>query len=733
MSGASSWRPGARTRGSSTASRRRSCRTTTRARAGARCAGSTSRRTPARASSCAAPAGRCSTSSSTSGAARRPSASGSRSSSTTSTAASCGSRSASGTASACSRRPPTSSTSARTTTTAPRRRASASTTPTSGSSGRTGFELLYSQRDRDGAAAGRGRRLAAVLGVSDGRFAPSPTGDAAPREPAHRAARVAVRALGGLAVPGADGGPRHGPRAAGGGRGAARRPAPRSGWTGTGRWCTSRSRLGLYAAALERLRGERRLYECYCTRAEIREAASAAHGPLPEGAYPGTCLRLSAAELAEKRASGRPPALRVRADGARVAFDGPAAGADRGRRGRLRRAPRRRRVRLQPRRRRRRRRPGRRGGRARARTWPTPPRASSGWRGRSGCRSPSYAHVPLVLGPDGRAAGQAPRRRDAARGAAGRGAGVDGVLAGVLGRRARRSGWRSSTRPASRRAPTPIFVRLELLFDAGDLVGGPLVGVAGHVEALLGLVGRVARGLEAALELAALGLLALALGLLAGPLGGLALLLLALALGGRGLALSPAWRGAERRFFGRRRRRHERARGPGAAGRGLLHQPPASNAVRTSSSPATASSSARRRSLRSRERSRSCSASFSSASTAARWAAVASRSASRPPPPSWASRTASPAARKSSAPARPSWLATQATWRRLRELGDLGRGLLLAVLAQRLGGRVALRDEVLERQAVEPVRRLFDRISRHRRRCGRARRRPASRGSCRAS
>jgi glutamyl-tRNA synthetase len=81
------------------------------------------------------------------------------------------------------------------------------------------------------------------------------------------------------------------------------------------------SRGDLYASALARLRDRRLLYDCYCTRAEIREAASAAHGPLPEGAYPGTCLRLSAAELAEKRASGRPPALRVRADGAAVAFD----------------------------------------------------------------------------------------------------------------------------------------------------------------------------------------------------------------------------------------------------------------------------------------------------------------------------------------------------------------------------------------------------------------------------
>ncbi len=78
-------------------------------------------------------------------------------------------------------------------------------------------------------------------------------------------------------------------------------------------------RLERYADAIEAL-GDR-VYECYCTRAEIREAASAPHGPLPEGAYPGTCLRLSAAELAEKRASGRAPALRIRAGAERVAFE----------------------------------------------------------------------------------------------------------------------------------------------------------------------------------------------------------------------------------------------------------------------------------------------------------------------------------------------------------------------------------------------------------------------------
>jgi glutamyl-tRNA synthetase len=79
-------------------------------------------------------------------------------------------------------------------------------------------------------------------------------------------------------------------------------------------------RLDLYARAIETLRDEGLIYQCWCTRAEIREAASAPHGQLPEGFYPGTCLRLSEAECGERRASGRPPALRVRADGASVDF-----------------------------------------------------------------------------------------------------------------------------------------------------------------------------------------------------------------------------------------------------------------------------------------------------------------------------------------------------------------------------------------------------------------------------
>jgi glutamyl-tRNA synthetase len=79
-------------------------------------------------------------------------------------------------------------------------------------------------------------------------------------------------------------------------------------------------RSALYDAALGQLAADGALYPCWCTRAEIREAASAPHGPLPEGHYPGTCRRLTAAERAERETSGRPPALRVDAGRALVTF-----------------------------------------------------------------------------------------------------------------------------------------------------------------------------------------------------------------------------------------------------------------------------------------------------------------------------------------------------------------------------------------------------------------------------
>lgn len=71
-------------------------------------------------------------------------------------------------------------------------------------------------------------------------------------------------------------------------------------------------RLDLYTDALDRLD----VYECFCTRREIAEAASAPHddGYRP---YPGTCRDLSDADRAARR-TVRAPALRVRAGGGRM-------------------------------------------------------------------------------------------------------------------------------------------------------------------------------------------------------------------------------------------------------------------------------------------------------------------------------------------------------------------------------------------------------------------------------
>jgi glutamyl-tRNA synthetase len=65
----------------------------------------------------------------------------------------------------------------------------------------------------------------------------------------------------------------------------------------------------LYAEAIGRLAAAGLTYECFCTRREIQEAPSAPHAP--QGAYPGTCRGLSAAEREAKRAV-RPAAIRLR-------------------------------------------------------------------------------------------------------------------------------------------------------------------------------------------------------------------------------------------------------------------------------------------------------------------------------------------------------------------------------------------------------------------------------------
>lgn len=86
-----------------------------------------------------------------------------------------------------------------------------------------------------------------------------------------------------------------------------------------------------YEAAIETLRGRGLIYECFCSRKEIREAASAPNAPdLPDGFYPGTCRELTAAELAERQAGDKPPALRVRTGAETIGFSDRAHGHSEG-------------------------------------------------------------------------------------------------------------------------------------------------------------------------------------------------------------------------------------------------------------------------------------------------------------------------------------------------------------------------------------------------------------------
>lgn len=69
-----------------------------------------------------------------------------------------------------------------------------------------------------------------------------------------------------------------------------------------------------YEAALATLTANGLVYECYCTRRDIREAASAPH--VQPGIYPGTCRELDDETRAQKRAllraENRLPALRLK-------------------------------------------------------------------------------------------------------------------------------------------------------------------------------------------------------------------------------------------------------------------------------------------------------------------------------------------------------------------------------------------------------------------------------------
>lgn len=66
-------------------------------------------------------------------------------------------------------------------------------------------------------------------------------------------------------------------------------------------------RREIYDSTIRTLTAAGMTYECFCTRREILQAASAPHAP--DGAYPGTCRNLT---TEEKAAKDRPPAIRLR-------------------------------------------------------------------------------------------------------------------------------------------------------------------------------------------------------------------------------------------------------------------------------------------------------------------------------------------------------------------------------------------------------------------------------------
>ena len=83
-------------------------------------------------------------------------------------------------------------------------------------------------------------------------------------------------------------------------------------------------RFEVYEQALDALSRAGLTYECYCSRREIREAVAAPHGD--DGLrYPGRCRDLTERQRVDRRAQ-RPPAIRFRADASTLTVDDVVAG-----------------------------------------------------------------------------------------------------------------------------------------------------------------------------------------------------------------------------------------------------------------------------------------------------------------------------------------------------------------------------------------------------------------------
>jgi len=81
-----------------------------------------------------------------------------------------------------------------------------------------------------------------------------------------------------------------------------------------------------YEAALQQLLEQDKLYPCYCSRADLQAIASAPHGLSAEGpAYPGLCRHLTASERTE-RGAAKQPSLRFAMPDQAVSYKDEAAG-----------------------------------------------------------------------------------------------------------------------------------------------------------------------------------------------------------------------------------------------------------------------------------------------------------------------------------------------------------------------------------------------------------------------
>jgi glutamyl-tRNA synthetase len=82
-------------------------------------------------------------------------------------------------------------------------------------------------------------------------------------------------------------------------------------WDGDAQWQSHHRQR--YDDVVSQLAADGLVYECYCSRRDIAQAPGAPHAP--QGAYPGTCRDLTHSQRdARREQTGRPPALRLRAE-----------------------------------------------------------------------------------------------------------------------------------------------------------------------------------------------------------------------------------------------------------------------------------------------------------------------------------------------------------------------------------------------------------------------------------